>query len=275
MVVSANLKQLPPEIVDMICDLLPVHDVAALELSCSSLKEKVDRANVWQKKAFALRLPEGSFVLVMLEFVREHRILEPSAYKVILGTHQLIETTISDFNRILFTWRCLQPEYQAINGGVTCKNPGSHETITDIITKGLFIDMKHYVQGLELFEEVKLSQIVSWNSRLYPHDDVVHEGPECLAQREKFLWRIFLRRAGSIDVPDSLHKIELMNSRKEPFFSETAVAMADIIANTLKANQYPLLLPSGFTSFLASWPWQTASPKRSARTRSISGSESD
>ena len=32
MVVSANLKQLPPEIVDMICDLLPVQDVAALEL---------------------------------------------------------------------------------------------------------------------------------------------------------------------------------------------------------------------------------------------------
>ena len=31
MVVSANLKQLPPEIVDMICDLLPVQDVAALE----------------------------------------------------------------------------------------------------------------------------------------------------------------------------------------------------------------------------------------------------
>ena len=50
---------------------------------------------------------------------------------------------------------------------------------------------------------------MSWNSRLYPHDDVVHEGPECLAQREKFLWRIFLRRAGSIDVPDSLHKIEV------------------------------------------------------------------
>ena len=83
----------------------------------------------------------------------------------------MIESTISDFNRILFTWRCLQPEYQAINGGVTCKvvnlshcfklnatfqNPGSHETITDIITKGLFIDMKHYVQGLELFEEVKV-----------------------------------------------------------------------------------------------------------------------
>jgi len=42
MVVSANLKQLPPEIVDMICDLLPVQDVAALELSCNSLKEKVE-----------------------------------------------------------------------------------------------------------------------------------------------------------------------------------------------------------------------------------------
>ena len=38
----------------------------------------------------------------------------------------------------------------------TFQNPGSHETITDIITKGLFIDMKHYVQGLELFEEVKV-----------------------------------------------------------------------------------------------------------------------
>ena len=36
------------------------------------------------------------------------------------------------------------------------QNPGSHETITDIITKGLFIDMRHYVQGLELFEEVKV-----------------------------------------------------------------------------------------------------------------------
>ena len=155
------------------------------------------------EQALALDLPEGSFVLAMLKFVRGNHIMEPSAYKVflfsrplprrcfqcfvvfnlwlflfldlkvILGTHQLIESTISDFNRILFSWRCLQPEYQAINGGVTCKvgmlchclrfnatfflqNPGSHETITDIITKGLFIDMRHYIQGLELFEEVKV-----------------------------------------------------------------------------------------------------------------------
>lgn len=41
----------------------------------------------------------------------------------------------------------------------TFQNPGSHETITDIITKGLFIDMKHYVQGLELFEEVKVISV--------------------------------------------------------------------------------------------------------------------
>ena len=86
----------------------------------------------------------------------------------------MIESTISDFNRILFTWRCLQPEYQAIiYGGVSCQvgnlshfklntifqNPGSHEAIIDIITRGLFIDMKHYVQGLELFEEVKVISV--------------------------------------------------------------------------------------------------------------------
>ena len=85
---------------------------------------------------------------------------------------------MSDFNRVLFTWRCLQPEYQAINGGVTCKvrnlyhccklnapfqNPGSHEIITNIITKGLFIDMKHYVKGLDLFEEMKVISIISSN----------------------------------------------------------------------------------------------------------------
>jgi len=285
MVVSANLKQLPPEVIGMICALLPAHNIAALELSCIILKEKVDRSNVWQKKALALDLPEGSFVLAMLKFVRGNHIMEPSAYKVILGTHQLIESTISDFNRILFTWRCLQPEYQAINGGVTCKNPGSHETITDIITKGLFIDMRHYIQGLELFEEVKLSQIVSWNSSLHPHNFYdVDMDPEYLMQREKFFQRIFLPRSGSLDVSDSIHKIELLNSRKEPFFSETAEAMADIIANTLKVNQYPLLvLPPNFISFLASWPWQRTSPNRSARrTRGISeenglhsGSESD
>merc|ERR1719483_694167 len=99
----------------MICALLPAHNVAALELSCSTLKEKVDRSNVWQKKALALDLPGGSFVLAMLKFVRDNQILEPSAYKVILGTHLLIESTMADFNRILFTWRCLQPDY--IHGG--------------------------------------------------------------------------------------------------------------------------------------------------------------
>jgi len=283
MVVSANLKQLPPEIVGMICAMLPTHSIAALELSCSTLKEKMDRSHVWQKKACALHLPEESFVLGMLKFARANHILEPSAYKVILGTQQLIESTIFDFNRILFTWRCLQPEYQAINGGVTCKNPGSYETITEIITKGLFIDMKHYVQGLELFEEAKLSQIVTWNSRLYPHGFYdVDANIEHLLRREKFFQRIFLPPSSTIDVPYSLHKIELLNSRKEPFFSETAEAMADIIANTLKVNQFPLLLPLDFTSFLTSWPWQKTCPSRSVKTRSISeknglhsGSESD
>ena len=76
--------------------------------------------------------------------------------------------------------------------------------------------------------------------------------------------------------------LQLLNSRKEPFFSETAVAMADIIANTLmvvllyvlwigcvachgiqiglsQVNRFPLALPPGFTSFLASWPWQVVS----------------
>merc|ERR1712192_112808 len=169
MVVSANLKQLPPEIVGMICAMLPTHNVAALELSCSTLKEKMDRSNVWQKKAFALHLPEESFVLGMLKFARANQISKSSAYKVILGTQQLIESTIFDFNRILFTWRCLQPEYQAINGGVSCKNPGSYETITEI-------DLEY------------------------------------LLRREKFFQRIFLATSGPIDVPYSLHKIELLGN---------------------------------------------------------------
>jgi len=268
MVVGANLKQLPPEVIGMICALLPAHNIAALELSCSTLKEKVDRCNVWQKKAFALHLPEGSFVLAMLRFVRDNHILEPSAYKVILGTHQLIETTISDFNRILSTWRCLpNPSY------IVASLAGSNETITDLITKGLFIDIENYNQGLDLFEEVKLSQILSWNSRLVsrldPHNDV-EKDPEHLLQREKFFQRIFLPRSGSLDVSDSLHKIELLNSRKEPFFSENAVAMADIIANTLKVNRYPLRdVPPNFTSFLASWPCQASTSRRTSPNRSV------
>ena len=36
---------------------------------------------------------------------------------------------------------------------------GSNETITDIITKGLFIDIENYIQGLHLFEEVKVKSI--------------------------------------------------------------------------------------------------------------------
>ena len=105
----------------------------------------------------------------------------------------------------------------------------------------------------------QLSQIVSWNSRLYPHGCYnVDADLEYLLQREKFFQRIFLPPSGPLDVPYSLHKIEvhlkaiislpihmwrkfvfqLLNSRKEPFFSETAVAMADIIANTLKVNLY-------------------------------------
>lgn len=283
MIVSANLKQLPPEILGMICSLLPAQDIAALELTCRTLKEKVDRSNVWQSKAFGLNFAEGSFALAMLKYVRDHHVPEPSAYKVILGTQQLIESTIADFHRILFTWRCLQPEYQAINGGVTCKNPGPHETITDIISKGLFIDMRHYIQGLQLFEEVKVTQILSWNSRLVPHDLYELDSDlEYLQWREKFFQRIFLHTPGPIDVGYSLHKIELLNSRKEPFFSETAVAMADIIANTLMVNRFPLALPPGFTSFLASWPWQRTSSSQRVKTRSSSqenethsGSESD
>ena len=65
----------------------------------------MDRSNVWQKKvnpktlpdnlifkasllidimiqAFALHLPEESFVLAMLKFAKDRHILEPAAYKV-------------------------------------------------------------------------------------------------------------------------------------------------------------------------------------------------
>ena len=102
-----------------------------------------------------------------------------------------------------------------------------------------------------------MTQILSWNSRLVPHDLYELDSDlEYLQWREKFFQRIFLHTPGPIDVGYSLHKIEvqrnplllfqclifnireimslqLLNSRKEPFFSETAVAMADIIANTL------------------------------------------
>ena len=54
----------------------------------------------------------------------------------------------------------------------------------------------------------QLSQIVSWNSRLYPRD-VMDMGPECLVQREKFFRRLFLLRPDSLDVSDLLHKIEV------------------------------------------------------------------
>ena len=151
-----------------------------------------------------------------------------------------------------------------------------------------------------------MTQILSWNSRLVPHDLYELDSDlEYLQWREKFFQRIFLHTPGPIDVGYSLHKIEvqrnplllfqclifnireimslqLLNSRKEPFFSETAVAMADIIANTLmvvllyvlwigcvachgiqiglsQVNRFPLALPPGFTSFLASWPWQVVS----------------
>ena len=45
---------------------------------------------------------------------------------------------------------------------VISQNPGPHETITDIISKGLFIDMRHYIQGLQLFEEVKVSEVENY-----------------------------------------------------------------------------------------------------------------
>ena len=90
---------------------------------------------------------------------------------------------------------------------------------------------------------------------------------------------------------------QLLNSRREPFFSDSPLAMADIIANTLKvailnfirpppwamiranlqANDYPLALPSGFTSFLSSWPLQVlfASLKTPILTYDYSGSSRD
>ena len=90
---------------------------------------------------------------------------------------------------------------------------------------------------------------------------------------------------------------QLLNSRREPFFSDSPLAMADIIANTLKvailnfirpppwamarvyfqANDYPLALPSGFTSFLSSWPLQVLvmSIKTPILTYDCSGSSRD
>jgi len=274
MIQSAGLKQLPPEVLGMICSFLPVHDVANLEIACSTLYEKLNRASVWRKKAYALLdIDEGNFVLAMLNFLRIHQISKPSAFKVVLGVQKLIESTLIDLNSTLAHWRCLQPEYQALNGVITCKRPGPYGAITDII-KGLFTDMKHYVQGLELFQEAKLNQILSWNRNLFRYDfydmDLDHEH---IKRRETYFYRIFLFTHGPIDVSSALYKFELLNSRREPFFSDSPLAMADIIANTLKANDYPLALPSGFTSFLSSWPLQV--PPEIKRKDSIGEIDSD
>merc|ERR1719474_1060474 len=91
-------------------------------MACSTLYEKLNRASVWRKKANALLdIYEGSFVLAMLNFLRIHQISKPSAFKVVLGVQKLIESTLIDLNSTLAHWRCLQPEYQALNGVITCK----------------------------------------------------------------------------------------------------------------------------------------------------------
>ena len=94
-------------------------------------------------QAYALLdIYEGSFVLAMLNFLRTHQISKPSAFKVlsasshllkpslplqyfqvqvVLGVQKLIESTLIDLNSTLAHWRCLQPEYQALNGVITCK----------------------------------------------------------------------------------------------------------------------------------------------------------
>lgn len=51
---------------------------------------------------------------------------------------------------------------------------------------------------------------MSWKSSLHPHNFYdVEMDPEYLMQREKFFQRIFLPRSGSLDVSDSIHKIEV------------------------------------------------------------------
>merc|ERR1719474_2533716 len=157
-------------------------------MACSTLYEKLNRASVWRKKANALLdIYEGSFVLAMLNFLRIHQISKPSAFKVVLGVQKLIESTLIDLNNTLAHWRCLQPEYQALNGVITCK--------------GLFTDMRHYVQGLELFQEAKLNQVLSWNRNLFRYDFYdLDLDQEHIKRRETYFYRVFLFTHGPVDV---------------------------------------------------------------------------
>ena len=109
------------------------------------------------------------------------------------------------------------------------QRPGPYGAITDII-KGLFTDMKHYVQGLELFQEAKvhyfivsffdysiflfqlfqLNQILSWNRNLFRYDfydmDLDHEH---IKRRETYFYRVFLFTHGPVDVSSALYKFEV------------------------------------------------------------------
>ena len=91
--------------------------------------------------------------------------------------------------------------------------------------------MKHYVQGLELFQEAKvhyfivsffdysiilakpfqLNQILSWNRNLFRYDfydmDLDHEH---IKRRETYFYRVFLFTHGPVDVSSALYKFEVI-----------------------------------------------------------------
>merc|ERR550519_2731644 len=89
------LSSLPGEVITLICLRLDTGSLARLEQCSAVLYTIIQAGSVWRKRAEAGNATDPyPFITGMLDYVRQRQISDSKAFKIILGSRNLLEVTV-------------------------------------------------------------------------------------------------------------------------------------------------------------------------------------
>ena len=95
---STSLCDLPPEVIGLVCRHLPSRSLSHLELVSRELQRAIADSGAWRTQALQVcqQSDAPKIVVDMVNFIKCKGISDPRAFKVVLGTNQMVDETLAE-----------------------------------------------------------------------------------------------------------------------------------------------------------------------------------
>jgi len=190
-----SLTKIPPELLANICFSLPLSSIAALERTCSALRNGISLSGIWAARARKVdRAKSYNYVTRALANVRAKNVRDQKVFKVLLAVRRMIKAA-----SFAFFWEMME-KHTHNQLFRHCGHPHKFDV------------------ARQRFFSQKISQFKALSEMFLEADQY-----NCLDNHDAFCCEV-LRSGGTVDVAESLEKMRMEVETTFAFdFDEAAI----------------------------------------------------